>query len=154
MEEGGICCWDLSEPDSMHPPALEPAGLQQQKQRQQQQHEEAGVLPARRPAYTTEVPPLLAPDSSSTADSNATNTLQVGAVSSVVAVEVLQLPSLGGLFRGPVAAAAAAGGGGGGGPVCQLVAATANGCVMLHTVMLGGPGSDAAVGDMGMRTGG
>jgi hypothetical protein len=37
--------------------------------------------------------------------------------------------------------------------VCRLVALGSGGCVTLYSVVLGGAGSDAAVADLGMRSG-
>jgi hypothetical protein len=178
MEEGGICCWDLAEPNAAHSSAAQGARTRSQNTQHQQQLQHAASLelPARRPSYSTEVP-FLSRDSFVTAHSEATSealakasaaTLQSssthdsshtqlqGAATSMVLQDA-------GLAAGGVVALSAVassssgsgggGGGAGGGPVCRLVVLSAGGFVTLYSVMLGGAGSDVAVTDLGMRSG-
>lgn len=171
MEEGGICCWDLAEPNTAHSNAAQGARAPPQHTQPQQQQPASLVLPARRPSYSTEVPFLardgfgtaaptaaLALASASTPHSSNTQDTNQAQLQGAAASMVLQDAGLaaGGVVALAAVASSASGSGGGsagGGPVCRLVVLSAGGCVTLYSVMMGGAGSDVAVTDLGMRTG-
>lgn len=176
MEEGGICCWDLAEPNAAHSSAGQGARTRSQhtQHHQQQQHAASLELPARRPSYSTEVPFLsrdsfataaahseatseaLAKASAATPQSSSTHDSSHVQLQGAAASMVLQdagLAAGGVVALSAVAGASSNSGGAGGGPVCKLVVLSAGGCVTLYSVMLGGAGSDVAVTDLGMRTG-
>lgn len=154
MEEGGLCCWDLAEPDSAH-----------QRQQQQQgstalQRPVLPVPPPRRPSYSTELP-LLSNSFSSDSSVAASNGLAAGVhspaggvadVGGIVAVAVLPPPG--------ARAAGGAARSSWGGSVCQIVSLSASGAVSMYSVMLGAAGgmagqlgATAAAADLGTRSG-
>jgi hypothetical protein len=176
MEEGGLCCWDLSEPDRLHQPQQQ----QQQQQRvedkpQPEEQQQQQLLPARRPSYSTELPLIagssdtswLTPEPKvrtnfSTAPSSTTNTGStssaafdsgLGSIDSIVAIAVLQ-PTSSSRAAGSNAASQ-------GGAACQLVSLSPAGNVAMFSVMLGAAagrlaaesGVAAAAADLGTRAG-
>lgn len=168
MEDGGICCWDLEEPDKAHR-----AAAQQQQQQPTQQlagSPSSCKLPARRPSYSTDLPQLLASVSSSsggtyTAAASSSSSSSGGGHQREAPLPTTWAEPDAGLSVGGVvglavvpstpsgASGAAADRGSGGGPVCRLVVLGSGACVTLYSVMVGDAGNDVAVADLGMRSG-
>jgi hypothetical protein len=173
MEEGGLCCWDLSEPDKLHQPQQQ----QQHPQDSLQQRQQQQLVPARRPSYSTELPftagssdsSWVTPERPARADfisSSTTNlgstcgtsctafALGLGSTDSIVAIAVLE-PTEASRAGGSSSAAVHGGAG------CQLVSLSAAGNVAMFSVMLGAAaggvaaefGVGAAAADLGTRAG-
>lgn len=145
MNEGGVCCWDLSEHDTAHTAGMAVTGpaAQQGLPTRHQKHQQTELnLPARRPAYSTEVP--WSADSVSRREPTMCLGDAVALGDSIAALTALPAST---------GSHSCAGYNSSGGCVGRLVVLTAGGCVSLYSVMLGDAGSDVAIQDLGMRTG-
>jgi len=156
MEEGSICCWDLSEPDKSHSAALPATGPQLQQLQEQEQEQHSLRTPARRPSYTTAVPISTGSSSHDSYDPLTDNSKRRADVLNG-ALHEHEFAAEGVVAVAAVPTAASSGGGAvgssSGGAVCRLVVLSSGCCVTLYSVMLRDTGSSVAVNDLGMRTG-
>lgn len=142
MQEGYVCCWDLSEPNSGHmqqqhlDKSMKQQSQQQQLDKDMEQQQQHCLLGPRRPSYTTHTLLPLLDDGSPSAPA------VLDTVDSIVAVAVMP-PSAGSLPGGAAA----------GGVVCQLISLSSTGNIVLYSVTAGSASTAMAAADLGTRAG-